>query len=1077
MNATERLLHYALERQLGEGGMGVVYRAVDTRLDRPVALKFLPESLSLRPEAKQRLLLEAKAAANLDHPNIGVIHGIEEADGRVFIVMALYEGQTLQERLSQGPVASDEAAQWCLQAARGLAKAHAAGIVHRDIKPANLFLTEEGLLKILDFGLVKLDEASGLTVPGTLLGTPEYMAPEQVRGQGVDARSDVWSLGVVLYEALTGTSPFRDDGGIAATILRVMSTEPPPLDEVTPGVPTRFQGLLDQALAKDPEQRLGSVKDFAAELERVLEDIAGGGDRREVASTRPGTAVAAVAGTAAAGSPAPPTSVTDLTLAGRGALQRNALLEAVPHVPRFVGRERELDDLRARLERTRLVAIRGMAGEGKSAVGAKLVRDLYPEERICWFTFDPVEKNTVDALYWSVAAFLAAAGEPLLWQYLQGEIEAHRPLDRTVRLNLFLTSLGTTGFAFCFDDVHLVAHDAEVGELFKALQRHFAGGAQDAGSAFVVMGRELPSDLEHMAVSLAGLTRDDVDALLAVRDASLPDPLVARLHKRTHGNPTLLELAVSALERMGDDHDAMASFVESMAGRSDVRDYLMNHIYADLGPDEQAVLDALSIFGGPVEREVAEETLAEGGLQGIARSVGILIQKAIVQETESGQLYCHDLVREFRYRNLDARSRRSLHAHAARYYEGLKNPLRAAYHAFEQGDRERSLELLTTHRKTIIESGGAPSLLDQFARFDPRDLSDDEQLALVLAKGDALTVSGAYQQALELYTFALDDVFEEEARGELLTRLGSVCNELGEYERAIGHASEGLSAFEDAGLDAGGARAQKVMGIALYRLGRLDEAASALAAGLSLAEAIGDAGLAAYFDQYLGLVDLRQDRLEEARQRLERSRRSFRAQRDRVGEAEALNNLAMAYGLLGQHDREMSLLTKTLEILEQVGDVGYLLILYNNLADHEHRAGGYQAAMQHREQLVELARRSGHSLWEGAGLVGLAEDLLALGRVADAGERAVAAHDLLRELPSAEGPCVEFAMSKRVLGQVSLAVGEREDARAWFEASIPTFEAAHETDELAKARRGLEAALASSAGDRPAETEQTHDHA
>lgn len=1077
MNATTQLLHYALEGQLGEGGMGVVYRAIDTRLDRPVALKFLPEALSVRPEAKQRLLLEARAAANLDHPNIGVIHGIEEAEGRVFIVMALYQGQTLQERLNQGPVGADEAAEWCLQAARGLAKAHAAGIVHRDIKPANLFLTEEGLLKILDFGLVKLDETSGLTVPGTLLGTPEYMAPEQVRGQGVDARADVWSLGVVLYQALTGSSPFRDEAGIAATILRVMSTEPAPLDEVAPGVPARFQVLLDQALAKDPEQRLGSVDDFAAELERALGDVASGaGGLRSGAWASRGPA-AAVTRASSGGGPPPTTSVTDLTLAGRGALQRNALLEAVPPVPRFVGRQRELDDLRARLERARIVAIRGMAGEGKSAVGAKLVRGLYPEERICWFTFDPVEKNTVDALYWSVAAFLAAAGEPLLWQYLQGEIEAHRPLDRTVRLNLFLTSLGTSGFAFCFDEVHLVAHDPEVGELFKALTRHFAGGAQDAGSTFVVMGRELPSDLEHMAVTLAGLTRADVDALLAGRDARLPDPLVARLHERTHGNPTLLELAVSALERMGDDHDAMASFVESMAGRSDVRDYLMNHIYADLAPDEQAVLDALSVFGGAVEREVAEETLAEGGLQGIARSVGILVQKAIVQEAESDQLSCHDLVREFCYRNLDTRSRRSLHGHAARYYEGLRNPLRAAHHTFEQGDRERSLELLTTHRKTIIESGGASSLLDQFARFDPRDLSDDQQLALVLAKGDALSVRGAYQQALELYTFALDDVFEEEARGELLTRLGSVCNELGEHERAIAYVGEALSAFEAAGLDDGGARAQRVMGAALYRLGRLDEAAAAYAAGLSLAQAVGDAGLAAYFDQYLGLVDLRQDRLEEARQRLERSRRSFRAQRDRIGEAEALGNLAMVYALLGQHDRELSLLTKTLEILEQVGDVGYLLILHNNLGYHEHRAGAYQAAMKHRERLVELARRSGHRLWEGAGLVGMAEDLLALGRVAEANERAVAAHDLLRELPSAEGPCVELAMSQRVLGEVSLAVGERDDARAWFEASIPTFEAAHEIDELAAARRGLEAALASSAGDRPAETEQTHDHA
>jgi tetratricopeptide (TPR) repeat protein len=1074
-----QVLHYAIERRLGEGGMGVVYRAIDTKLDRPVALKFLPDALSIQPEAKRRLLLEAKAAANLDHPNVGVIHGIEEADDRLFIVMALYEGQTLQERLALGRAEPREAADWCLQAARGLAAAHTAGLIHRDIKPANLFLTHDGLVKILDFGLVKLDDDQGLTVPGTIVGTPEYMAPEQIRGQPADPRADVWALGVVLYEALTGSSPFRSDGGIATTILRVMTLEAEPLDAAAPGVPTGFQSVLDRAMAKDADARFPTVRAFAEALQRAAEEAGVRAERAPAAAAQAAAPMPTGGGTGAAATRAGTStlSIADLTLGGPGAAQVHPLLEPVPRPGRFVGRERELREMRAKLERTRMVAIRGMAGEGKSAIGARLVRDLYPEDRICWFTFDPIEKNNVDALFWSLAAFLAAAGENLLWKYLQGEIEAHRPLDRTVRLNLFLTSLGATGYAFCFDEVHLVADDPEIGELFKALQRLFGGGGQENAASFVIMGRELPSGLEHLAVPLAGLARADVEALLEAHGLTLPAPLVARLHERTLGNPTLLELAVAALERMGDDHAAMAGFVESMAGKSDIRDYVMQHVCAGLPADERAVLDALSIFPVAVDVEVAEETLAEAGLSGVARSVGALVQKAIVHETEAGQIHCHDVVREFCYRALDVRSRRGLHAHAAHHYEAAHNPLRAAYHAFEQGDAPRALALLTGSLRAIVDGGGAASLSEQLQRFDPRGLDDDERYALLLARGETLVVRGAYGEAMALYEDALDDVLEEERRGELLGRLGSVCNEVGDHERAIAFATDGLAALEFDGDDGDRARVLRVLGMAQFRLGRLTEARSAFAAGLELAEAARDAAAAAYLDQYLGVVDLREGLLEEARQRLERSRRSFRAQRDWTGEAEAMGNLAMVHGSLGQHDRERSLLGKVLEILEQVGDVGYLLILHNNLGYAEHRAGNHEEALRHHERLIELARRIDHRPWQGAGLVGVAETLLALGHLAEARERAESARGLLTDLPGGGGPSVELAMCQRVLGEIDLAAGDAEGARGWFESCIPTFEATHESDELAHARKGLGAALALAEREPTFEQEREHDHA
>src|SRR3954452_7687963 len=203
---------YRISGLIGTGGMGVVYRAQDTLLGRPVALKFLHPMLTPNPQAKARFLAEARAVSALDHPNICTLYEVgETAEGQLFLAMAYYEGETLKQRLERGPLPPAEALDVALQAARGLAKAHHHGIVHRDIKPANLMLTADGIVKILDFGIARLAGAAAVTRTRLPLGTPAYMSPEQMRGQEVDARTDLWSLGVVLSEMLAGRRPFPGD--------------------------------------------------------------------------------------------------------------------------------------------------------------------------------------------------------------------------------------------------------------------------------------------------------------------------------------------------------------------------------------------------------------------------------------------------------------------------------------------------------------------------------------------------------------------------------------------------------------------------------------------------------------------------------------------------------------------------------------------------------------------------------------------------------------------------------------------------------------------------------------------------
>ena len=253
---------YTITAELGHGGMGVVYTAQDPRLDRQVAIKVLPPDLTRDETAKQRFLQEAKAASALDHPNICAIYEINETDdGQLYLVMAHYEGETLQARIARGPLAVDDAIDIATQVGQGLAKAHAAGIVHRDIKPANLMVTTDRVVKILDFGLAKLAGSEGMTQTGTTVGTVAYMSPEQARGQEVDHRTDIWSLGVVLYEILAGTPPFQGEN-LLSLADAIRSQDPQPLNDEA----SALNGPVSRALNKDAAQRYAAVTELVADL-------------------------------------------------------------------------------------------------------------------------------------------------------------------------------------------------------------------------------------------------------------------------------------------------------------------------------------------------------------------------------------------------------------------------------------------------------------------------------------------------------------------------------------------------------------------------------------------------------------------------------------------------------------------------------------------------------------------------------------------------------------------------------------------------------------------------------------------
>jgi serine/threonine-protein kinase len=264
----QMISHYRIVEKLGEGGMGIVYKAEDITLERTIALKFLSTQAVADAESKARFLREAKAAAPLDHPNICTVYEIDEADGHAFLAMAYVDGLTVSEKVKERPLKLEEALEIATQAAQGLQAAHATGVVHRDIKSSNIMVTGQRQVKIMDFGLAYLADRTRLTKRDTRLGTPAYMSPEQTQGKPVDHRTDIWSLGVVLYEMVTGGVPFRGERE-EAVAYGILHEEPEPITAQRAGLPMELERIVGKALAKAPAERYQHVEDLLVDL-RVL---------------------------------------------------------------------------------------------------------------------------------------------------------------------------------------------------------------------------------------------------------------------------------------------------------------------------------------------------------------------------------------------------------------------------------------------------------------------------------------------------------------------------------------------------------------------------------------------------------------------------------------------------------------------------------------------------------------------------------------------------------------------------------------------------------------------------------------
>lgn len=321
----QTISHYRVLEKLGEGAMGVVYKAEDQRLRRTVALKFLSPQWFGSAEEKTRFLREAQAGAMLDHPNVATVYEVEEAEGQTFIVMVYVDGPSVAGKLLFGALPADEALDIAIQAGQGLQEAHEKGVVHRDVKPSNVMVSHKGHVRITDFGLAQMAGRSRLTRSGTTMGTPSYMSPEQALGKPTDRRCDIWSLAVMLYEMLAGRVPFEGQHE-QVIVYSIINEDHEPVTRRRAGLPAELDRVLAKALAKNPDERYQHVDEFLVDLRAVRKKIhAGRVDKAEPPAAR----------TTAAQRPAAQGPVAQRPVAQRPVAQRPVAQRPVaqPHSP------------------------------------------------------------------------------------------------------------------------------------------------------------------------------------------------------------------------------------------------------------------------------------------------------------------------------------------------------------------------------------------------------------------------------------------------------------------------------------------------------------------------------------------------------------------------------------------------------------------------------------------------------------------------------------------------------------------------------------------------------------------------
>jgi serine/threonine protein kinase/ATP/maltotriose-dependent transcriptional regulator MalT len=911
---------YRIVEPIGQGGMATVFKAYQSTLERFVALKVVPNRHVLADGFAERFLREARAIAQLNHPNILPILEFGQESEFSYIVTKLVTGGTLKDRLEQ-PLELSKAVQIIEQIAAALDHAHERGILHRDVKPSNVLLDEDDWVQLADFGLAKMmagDER--LTDSGVGIGTPAYMSPEQGQGLRVDHRADIYSLGAILYETVTGRLPYTAETPMAIIFKHIY--EPLTLPRlVRPEIPPLVEAVILKALEKRPENRYDSASDLGQALREAVVISEAGADIVVKSFTVPVDET-----------PSQPT----LSLEGEPAAEASPSLKASPtdrtplpevtpppegsHAPEvegFVGREAELAYFDEKLKTLHLGVITGMPGVGKTTFAARLVQQAAEPETTFWHSFH--ESEGVEVMIWRLAGFLYWRGHKDLWSMLQGAQQSGgQPPPTEVLLDYLMQMISGQDYLICLDDLNLVHDDSLVMQLVERLYR--AAGAE--ALSLVVISRRIPEFVPTAEFEpLPGLSALDTGALLAAHGLSLPDRFADELYAQTEGNAQLLILAIDALKRTQNPR----LVIDNLAETDDIERYLINEVDASLSEHEREVMSALSVLlGHPARRDAIEAIRDNGSVQ---RMLGDLNRRHLLSAlpSESGKQYFqHATVRAFYYGLLGRAEREEMHLRAGEYYEAEEpDTLKAAVHFERAGEHERSARLVTGDIWAFINQGQVQPLRRLLEQFTGDDVDAEPWTAVNIARGQVYSLQREGQLARDSYEEALASLtaLPESSRARELN--ACACRGMGElleYEapqEALEWLHRGLGVLARASIEEEAALYMKI-GSVHIGMGNYVAAANALDRALELVPA--------------GYNWIR---------------------------AGALTNLATVHFYQGDSERATACTLEALEISQHLNDFYQMLLLQSNIGIDKQIAGDWIGAATDYQQALALAEQLG----------------------------------------------------------------------------------------------------------------------
>jgi predicted ATPase/serine/threonine protein kinase/Tfp pilus assembly protein PilF len=946
LGAGARLGHYRILGTLGAGGMGQVFRAEDLSLERQVAIKVLSGSAAGDRNAIDRLLREAKLASALNHPGIVTVHSIEEADGTHFLVMELVEGETLRARVARGALGLADLVSVGVQVAEALEAAHGAGLIHRDVKSANILLTPHGRAKVADFGLAKSllggdadagnTTAVALTATGAVLGTASYMSPEQSRGEELDARSDIFSLGVVLYEAATGRLPF--EGPTVLTVLHEIAlVEPPAPSRVRSGLPRALDHVILRAMAKNRDRRFPSAGDVARALRELGEEGSG-----VLAPVIPAGGVA----TSDAGSRTP------------------RVPNNLPHsLTSFVGRRDEMEDVSRLLEQRRLVTLTGAGGCGKSRLAIQIARNVL--------------ESVPDGVWLAELASLADPG--LLPQRIAGAAgireEPDRPLIETLR-----SSFADRTILIVLDNCeHMIPACASVaatlleaapGLRLLATSRESLG--MDGEVVFRVPPLAVPDPSRGLArhelgrfesVRLFAERATAAKAAFALNDENAA--AVAQICARLDGIPLAIELAAARikvlpisqiLRRLEDRFRLLTAGGDALPHHQTLR-ATVDWSYDLLSERERTLFDRLSCFAGGVSLEAVESICTGEGMnaEGILDLLANLADKSLVlPETGVGDSARYHLLETLRaygaerldqagdgeavserhalyFLHLAEQSEPALSGGAesewlARLEEEHDNLRRAASWFLRSGDGASSLRLagalwrfwrihghLGEGRRRLESSLGAPAT--EGARH-ARAKALLGAAALARSQSDYVAAARRLEEALPLAR----DTGNRETAAAVLLEIGNLADDRGERDRAKECYEECLAIRQEAGDRWGTSVVLHNLGVVAQARGEFEEARSYYTRSLEISRELGWKGGGATTLNALGSIELDMGNHEAARAHHHEALIIHRDLGDRWAVAYSLREQGRALIGLGECAAARSLLTESLATFRELGD-------------------------------------------------------------------------------------------------------------------------------------------------------------